>query len=77
MADGCRYVHRRSAVWILRSCEAQHGAPFAPIESVEPLLYPSKGWYALWAKSEALTENLFHEKEMSHAPYRCSHSLLE
>lgn len=40
MADGCRYVYRRFAVWILRSCEAQHGAPFAPIESVEPLLYP-------------------------------------
>ena len=64
-------------MWILRSCEAQHGAPFAPIESVKLLLHPSKGWYALWAKSEALTENLFHEKEMSHAPYRCSHSLLE
>lgn len=50
-------------MWILRSCEAQHGAPFAPIESVELLLYPSKGRYALWAKSEALIENLFHEKE--------------
>ena len=44
-------------MWILRSCEAQHGAPFAPIESVELLLYPSKGRYALWAKSEALIEN--------------------
>ena len=64
-------------MWILRSCEAQHDAPFAPIESVKLLLHPSKGRYAFWATSEALTETLFHEKEISHAPYRCSHSLLE